>query len=191
LLALLAGPALLPQRAHQSLAQGGHDAAQFTRKGRTLADVPIPPLIHTHALTAHPRPMRGRAARGTSVGNPSSSSSSTCSGSWSRRSGGSRARAPRHPWRSSRSRLCACGLAERFWLSSQDNSGMPGGPSASSPRVLSIQSHVVHGYVGNKCAVFPLQVSACPATSGELRAHCALALACIVRRGDVLVTRKH
>ena len=26
------------------------------------------------------------------------------------------------------------------------------------PRVLSIQSHVVHGHVGNKCAVFPLQV---------------------------------
>lgn len=24
-------------------------------------------------------------------------------------------------------------------------------------RVLSIQSHVVHGYVGNKCCVFPLQ----------------------------------
>jgi len=27
-----------------------------------------------------------------------------------------------------------------------------------TPRVLSIQSHVVSGYVGNKCAVFPLQV---------------------------------
>eukprot|EP00877_Chromochloris_zofingiensis_P002856 jgi/Chrzof1/12571/UNPLg00524.t1 len=27
-----------------------------------------------------------------------------------------------------------------------------------TPRVLSIQSHVVHGYVGNKCAVFPLQL---------------------------------
>jgi len=26
-------------------------------------------------------------------------------------------------------------------------------------RVLSIQSHVVSGYVGNKCAVFPLQVN--------------------------------
>ncbi|KAK9817057.1 hypothetical protein WJX72_008930 [[Myrmecia] bisecta] len=26
------------------------------------------------------------------------------------------------------------------------------------PRVLSIQSHTVHGYVGNKCAVFPLQL---------------------------------
>lgn len=28
----------------------------------------------------------------------------------------------------------------------------------SSKRVLSIQSHVVSGYAGNKCAVFPLQV---------------------------------
>jgi len=28
-------------------------------------------------------------------------------------------------------------------------------------KVLSIQSHVVHGYVGNKAAVFPLQVSPC------------------------------
>jgi pyridoxine kinase len=27
-----------------------------------------------------------------------------------------------------------------------------------SPRVLSIQSHVVSGYVGNKAAVFPLQL---------------------------------
>ena len=30
--------------------------------------------------------------------------------------------------------------------------------SGTSPRVLSIQSHVVHGYVGNKCAVLPLQL---------------------------------
>ena len=30
----------------------------------------------------------------------------------------------------------------------------------SNGRILSIQSHVVHGYVGNKAAVFPLQV--CP-----------------------------
>ena len=28
-------------------------------------------------------------------------------------------------------------------------------------RVLSIQSHVVSGYVGNKAATFPLQVSDC------------------------------
>ena len=26
-------------------------------------------------------------------------------------------------------------------------------------KVLSIQSHVVHGYVGNRAAVFPLQVA--------------------------------
>ena len=35
-------------------------------------------------------------------------------------------------------------------------SGMP--DQTVSPRVLSIQSHVVHGYVGNKCAVLPLQL---------------------------------
>lgn len=29
--------------------------------------------------------------------------------------------------------------------------------STRAPRVLSIQSHVVHGYVGNRCCVFPLQ----------------------------------
>jgi pyridoxine kinase len=31
--------------------------------------------------------------------------------------------------------------------------------SEAIPRVLSIQSHVVHGYVGNKCAVFALQTN--------------------------------
>lgn len=36
---------------------------------------------------------------------------------------------------------------------SQDNS------VETSPRVLSIQSHVVHGYVGNKCAVFAMQTN--------------------------------
>ena len=30
--------------------------------------------------------------------------------------------------------------------------------AADAPRVLSIQSHTVHGYVGNKSAVFPLQL---------------------------------
>lgn len=30
--------------------------------------------------------------------------------------------------------------------------------TTKTPRVLSIQSHVVHGYVGNKSATFPLQV---------------------------------
>lgn len=29
----------------------------------------------------------------------------------------------------------------------------------SIKKVLSIQSHVVSGYVGNKCAAFPLQAS--------------------------------
>eukprot|EP00775_Hariotina_reticulata_P014658 gene14658-14806_t len=32
------------------------------------------------------------------------------------------------------------------------------GDAMSTPRVLSIQSSVVHGYVGNKCAIFPLQL---------------------------------
>ncbi|KAK9812527.1 hypothetical protein WJX73_006353 [Symbiochloris irregularis] len=36
-------------------------------------------------------------------------------------------------------------------------SASPGHEGNSAPRVLSIQSHVVHGYVGNRCAVFPLQ----------------------------------
>lgn len=31
--------------------------------------------------------------------------------------------------------------------------------NSKTARVLSIQSHVVHGYVGNKSATFPLQVS--------------------------------
>ena len=36
------------------------------------------------------------------------------------------------------------------------------------PRVLSIQSHVVSGYVGNKAAVFPLQVSGLRAAGSRL-----------------------
>jgi len=47
----------------------------------------------------------------------------------------------------------------RSWSSVADGvfaSSMP--DHTVSPRVLSIQSHVVHGYVGNKCAVFPLQL---------------------------------
>lgn len=31
--------------------------------------------------------------------------------------------------------------------------------ASDNKRVLAIQSHVVHGYVGNKSATFPLQVS--------------------------------
>jgi pyridoxine kinase len=36
--------------------------------------------------------------------------------------------------------------------------GQTSSSSSPSPRVLSIQSSVVHGYVGNKAAVFPLQL---------------------------------
>ena len=38
-----------------------------------------------------------------------------------------------------------------------------------SPRVLSIQSHVVSGYVGNKSAVFPLQVNESPLRASKSR----------------------
>ena len=34
----------------------------------------------------------------------------------------------------------------------------PAASGQAAKRVLSIQSHVVHGYVGNRCAVFPLQL---------------------------------
>jgi len=37
-------------------------------------------------------------------------------------------------------------------------SAMVAAAKLTHPRVLSVQSHVVHGYVGNKCAVFPLQL---------------------------------
>ena len=40
-------------------------------------------------------------------------------------------------------------LAVRTWLEAA---------AASTGRVLSVQSHTVHGYVGNKSAVFPLQL---------------------------------
>ena len=36
--------------------------------------------------------------------------------------------------------------------------------SIGEKRVLSIQSHVVHGYVGNRAATFPLQVSTASVT---------------------------
>jgi hypothetical protein len=39
-----------------------------------------------------------------------------------------------------------------------DSSTQQTGNTQLSPRVLSIQSSVVHGYVGNKAAVFPLQL---------------------------------
>ena len=39
-------------------------------------------------------------------------------------------------------------------------SALPSSDSAmpAAKKVLSVQSHVVHGYVGNRCAVFPLQL---------------------------------
>jgi pyridoxine kinase len=40
----------------------------------------------------------------------------------------------------------------------QQQQQQPSPPVSSNRRVLSIQSHVVHGYVGNKAAVFPLQL---------------------------------
>lgn len=40
------------------------------------------------------------------------------------------------------------------------NQGQPG--MEGECRVLSIQSHVVRGYVGNRVAMFPLQVHAPP-----------------------------
>ena len=40
---------------------------------------------------------------------------------------------------------------------------------ARACRILSIQSHVVHGYVGNKCAVFPLQRLGFEARARSLR----------------------
>lgn len=50
-------------------------------------------------------------------------------------------------------------LRVRSWSSVASAAAVSGMPDhTASPRVLSIQSHVVHGYVGNKCAVFPLQL---------------------------------
>jgi len=53
----------------------------------------------------------------------------------------------------------------------------------SSSRVLSIQSHVVSGYVGNKSATFPLQVSVRPILS-------LLPVCFIVHRGLICICRK-
>ena len=38
------------------------------------------------------------------------------------------------------------------------DAGSAAGTAALPPRVLAIQSHIVHGNLGNKCAVFPLQL---------------------------------
>lgn len=43
--------------------------------------------------------------------------------------------------------------AKRTWLEAARDEA-----ATSTGRVLSIQSHTVHGYVGNKSAVFPLQL---------------------------------
>ncbi len=54
-----------------------------------------------------------------------------------------------------------------FWTSSRQfftnflllrNAGHTHVKMNRASRILSIQSHVVHGYVGNKSAVFPLQL---------------------------------
>ncbi|GFR41156.1 hypothetical protein Agub_g1820 [Astrephomene gubernaculifera] len=56
-----------------------------------------------------------------------------------------------HSSRGSRPQAIASQQARSSWpLPMEDGKALP--------RVLSIQSHVVHGYVGNKCAVFPLQL---------------------------------
>lgn len=60
------------------------------------------------------------------------------------------------PWefskRISTARALSASWEDRPWVAKMTD------PEAQCPRVLSIQSHVVHGYVGNKCAVFPLQL---------------------------------
>lgn len=43
------------------------------------------------------------------------------------------------------------------------------------PRVLSIQSHTVHGYVGNKSAVFPLQLLGFEVCASRAQEPCAAA----------------
>jgi hypothetical protein len=43
-------------------------------------------------------------------------------------------------------------------MATADGGGGGGGGGVASPRVLSIQSHVVYGYVGNKSATLPLQL---------------------------------
>ncbi|KAJ0098787.1 hypothetical protein Patl1_21330 [Pistacia atlantica] len=64
---------------------------------------------------------------------------------------------------SSRPRLCIFPENHAFWRRSLRKLGMaPPILSLALPsetgRVLSIQSHTVQGYVGNKSAVFPLQL---------------------------------
>ena len=59
------------------------------------------------------------------------------------------------------SNLMHCGLSvfrSRLTARSFRSVSLCAMSSNASPRCLSIQSHVVHGYVGNKAAVFPLQL---------------------------------
>lgn len=60
-----------------------------------------------------------------------------------------------------RSKHCACAEGQAGGSgASGTNHGQPS--LEGECRVLSIQSHVVHGYVGNRVAMFPLQVHAPP-----------------------------
>jgi hypothetical protein len=52
---------------------------------------------------------------------------------------------------------------QAFQCPAPSPSRAPAHRDMASPRVLSIQSHVVSGYVGNKAATFPLQVRLVPA----------------------------
>ena len=52
--------------------------------------------------------------------------------------------------------MAASGGANASAAAANDAAALQG--EEPSPRVLSIQSHVVFGYVGNKCATLPLQL---------------------------------
>lgn len=60
----------------------------------------------------------------------------------------------------SRDRVCGLGSRFRDTTCATRHHGLPG--MEGECRVLSIQSHVVRGYVGNRAAMFPLQVRALP-----------------------------
>ena len=76
---------------------------------------------------------------------------------------------------SQRSDMNAAALAQGSAMGSTDACAGASAERGSGrpPRVLSIQSHVVSGYVGNKAAVFPLQV--------RLREHAAAPRWCFMR----------
>ena len=54
----------------------------------------------------------------------------------------------------------ACRLHHIQYIHRSSYSALASSDSAmpAAKKVLSVQSHVVHGYVGNRCAVFPLQL---------------------------------